>query len=133
MVVAKVGFSYAVGKDGRFHQDGKIKYFRVGDLIPDTLVPRLAYMNPEYIEGCYDQKKRKEIVDKALGITNKLIKEKKIEPKKPRYTKEELKAWTKAEQVEALQKLGITGPEITKLRLESMRVDKLYQLYQEEL
>ena len=133
MVKAIIDFSYAVGKDNRYHQDGLIKYFKKGDEIPAPLVPRIAYLNPEYIEGCYDEEIRKEIVDKALGVTNKLIEEKKIEPKQPRYTKEELKDWTKAEQVEALASFGITGPEITRLRLEQMRVDKLFSLYKEEL
>ncbi len=133
MPKATMQFIYRIGKDGRYHQDGQDKLFKKGDLIPDTLVPRIAYMNPEYIEGCYDEKKRKEIVDNALGVTNKLVEEKKIEPKQPRYTKEQLKDWTKAQQVEALQGFGLTGPEIKKLTYEKDRVDKLYKLYQEEL
>ena len=133
MVKAAINFSYAIGKDGRFHQDGKVIYFKKGDTIPAGIVPRIAYLNPELIDGSYDDKVRTKIVDDALKETNSLIKEKVIEPKQSAYTKEQIKEWTKAEQVEALAGFGLTGPEITLLRLESMRVDKLYQLYMEEL
>ena len=132
MVKAEIDFSYAIGKDGRFHQDGKITLIKKGQVIPAGIVPRIAHLNPEFIAD-FDEDKRKDIVDVALEETNTLIKEKVIEPKQPTYTKEQLKDWTKAEQVEALASFGLTGPEIKRLTYEKDRVAKLYQLYKEDL
>lgn len=133
MVKALMDFAYKIDKSGRYHQDGKLTYFKKGQEVPSGIVPRIAYGNPEYI-GALDKKERTAIVDKALGVTNKLVKEKVVVPKQPRYTKGELKDWTKAEQVEALEKFGISASEIRlKYPLEPQRVDKLYRLYTEEL
>ena len=134
MVKAIINFLYKIDKDGRYHQDGKLTQFKKGDTVPDGIVPRIAYGNPEYLEGCLDQKKRKEIVDEALGNTNKLVEEKKIETKKPRYTEKELYDLTKAEQVEMLEKFGISASEVRlNYSTEPKRVKKLLELYGEEL
>ncbi len=133
MPKAAIDFIYKVGKDGRFHQDGEDKYFKKGDVIPPGILPRIAYLNQEFIEEGLDDDKRKKMVDEALKQTNRLIKEKLIEKKEPRYTKEELKKWRKDQQIEELQGFGLSGPEIKKLKYEKDRVNKLFQLYQEEL
>lgn len=133
MPKAAIDFTYRVGKDGRFHQDAPEKVFKKGDIIPPGILPRLAILNQELVEGAIDDDKRKKMVDEALKQTGKLIEEKVIKEKEPRYTKEELKIWRKDQQVEALQEFGLTGPEIKKLKYEKDRVNKLFKLYQEEL
>jgi len=134
MVIATQNFWYRIDKDGRYHQDGKLCEFKKGDTVPDGIVPRIAYGNPEYLVGCLDQKKRKEIVDNALGTTNKLIEEKKVETKTPRYTEKEIYDMNKDEQVSELEKFGISASDVRlNYSTEPKRVKKLLELYGEEL
>lgn len=133
MAKARCNFIYRVDKNNRYHQDGKDKLFKKGDVIPSGIVPRIAYHNPEFIEGIIDEKERDKVVAIALKKTRTEVEEKKIKPKKI-PTKSEIKSWNKEKQIDELQKFGITGSQIRlKYKYEEQRVNKLYYEYSKEL